>query len=74
MYQNVPYKRVFVTIDLDAIVFNMESMKQNIKPGTEMMGVVKADGYGHGSCAGWQKPWILMYGDMRQQSLRRPCS
>ena len=46
MYQNVPYKRVFVTIDLDAIVFNMESMKQNIKPGTEMMGVVKADGYG----------------------------
>ena len=50
MYQNVPYKRVFVTIDLDAIVFNMESMKQNIKPGTEM------------------------YGDMRQQPLRRPCS
>ena len=49
MYQNVPYKRVFVTIDLDAIVFNMESMKQNIKPGTEMMGVVKADGYGHGA-------------------------
>mgnify|MGYP000935986531 FL=1 len=49
MYQNVPYKRVFVTIDLDAIVFNMESMKQNIKPGTEMMGVVKADGCGHGA-------------------------
>ena len=66
MYQNVPYKRVFVTIDLDAIVFNMESMKQNIKPGTEMMTVMEL-------CR-WQKPWILMYGDMRQQPLRRPCS
>ena len=33
----------------DAIVFNMRSMKQNIAPGTKMIGVIKTDGYGHGS-------------------------
>lgn len=43
------YTRVFAPIDLDAIAFNMESMKKNLNPGTEMMGVVKADGYGHGA-------------------------
>lgn len=36
-------------MDLDAIVFNMRSMKQNIAPGTKMIGVIKTDGYGHGS-------------------------
>lgn len=43
------YTRVFAEIDLDAICFNMESMKRNLPLGTEMIGVVKADGYGHGS-------------------------
>lgn len=43
------YTRVFAEIDLDAVVFNMESMKKNLAPETRLVGVVKADGYGHGS-------------------------
>ncbi len=42
------YTRVYAPIDLDAVVYNMESMKRNLEPGTGMIGVVKADGYGHG--------------------------
>lgn len=44
-----PYSRVYAKIDLDAIVFNMESMHRNISEDTEMMAVVKTDGYGHGA-------------------------
>ncbi len=43
------YTRVFAEIDLDAVVFNMESMRRNLAPETGLVGVVKADGYGHGS-------------------------
>ena len=42
------YTRVFAPIDLDAVVYNMESMRKNISPNTGMIGVVKTDGYGHG--------------------------
>lgn len=45
------YGRIYADIDLDAIVFNLMSMKQNVKPETKMCGVVKADGYGHGAVA-----------------------
>lgn len=44
-----PYSRVYATVNLDAVVRNMEAMKQNISPETGMIGVVKADGYGHGA-------------------------
>ena len=43
------YTRVYAPIDLDAVVYNMKSMKQKLAPGTEVLGVVKADGYGHGA-------------------------
>lgn len=43
------YKRVYATVDLDAIRQNMEAMKANIAKGTMICGVVKSDGYGHGS-------------------------
>ena len=43
------YTRVYAPIDLDAVVFNMESMQKNLGPHTGMMGVVKADAYGHGA-------------------------
>ena len=43
--------RVCLNIDLDAIRFNMESMHRNIKQGTKMLAVVKADAYGHGAVA-----------------------
>lgn len=41
--------RGYIEVDLDAIVRNVRSMKERLAPGTEIMGVIKTDGYGHGS-------------------------
>ena len=43
------YARVYAEVNLDAIRSNMDNMKANIAPETKMIGVIKADGYGHGS-------------------------
>ena len=43
------YSRVYARIDLDAIAYNMNQMKQNLAPNTEIIAVIKADGYGHGA-------------------------
>lgn len=43
------YSRVYAQIDLDAIIHNMEQMRRNIGRDTKIMGVIKADGYGHGA-------------------------
>ena len=43
------YSRVYARIDLDAIAYNMEQMKENLSPDTQIMAVIKADGYGHGA-------------------------
>lgn len=43
------YSRVYAKIDLDAVAWNMERMKKNLKEGTEMVAVIKTDGYGHGA-------------------------
>lgn len=43
------YTRVYAPIDLDAVAYNMESMKNNIAADTGMIGVVKTDAYGHGA-------------------------
>ena len=43
------YLRGYAEVDLDAVVYNMKNMKQNIAPETKMIGVIKTDGYGHGS-------------------------
>ncbi|MBP3927327.1 MAG: alanine racemase [Clostridium sp.] len=44
-----PYKRIYAEIHLDRIIKNMEAMAAGLPEGTRMLGVVKADGYGHGS-------------------------
>lgn len=41
--------RVWAEVYLDAIKSNMDAMHENLKPGTKMMAVLKADGYGHGA-------------------------
>ena len=41
--------RGFAQVDLDAIVQNMENMKANLNKHTQMLGVIKTDGYGHGT-------------------------
>lgn len=45
-----PYIRdTWVEIDLDAIRMNVQAIRRHIPAGTNVMAVVKADGYGHGS-------------------------
>lgn len=41
--------RVYASIDLDAVTCNLENMKKNISPDTQIIAVLKADGYGHGA-------------------------
>lgn len=43
------YSRVCARIDLDAIEYNMEMMRRNLKDGVKMISVIKSDGYGHGA-------------------------
>lgn len=43
------YSRVKALISLDAIRYNFEQMKKNIKEGTKIVAVIKADAYGHGA-------------------------
>lgn len=49
--QNIPdyCSRGYIEVDLDAIVGNVRSMKEGLAPETGIMGVIKTDGYGHGS-------------------------
>ena len=44
-----PYTRIYARIDLDAIVKNMEAMRENLPAKSKMIGAVKTDGYGHGA-------------------------
>lgn len=46
---HIQYTRVYAPVDLDAIAFNMESMRENIDQKTGMIGVIKTDAYGHGA-------------------------
>ena len=43
------YSRVYAEIDLDAVLYNFESMRKNMTEGTQMIAVIKADAYGHGA-------------------------
>lgn len=59
-----PYTRVYAAVNLDAIVLNIKAMKENLPPSTAIMGVVKADGYGHGlvPVAKAMEPYVEGYG------------
>lgn len=43
------YHRGYVTINLNAVYDNMVNLKSKAKKGTNMIAVIKADGYGHGA-------------------------
>ena len=43
------YTRVLARVNLDAVEYNIEMMKKNIHKNTQMMAVIKMDGYGHGA-------------------------
>ncbi len=58
------HSRVYAKIDLDAVEENFASMRENIKPGTQIAAVIKADGYGHGavSIARLVEPYSYIWG------------
>ena len=43
------YNRICARVDLDAVEYNIERMRQNIREDAAMLAVVKMDGYGHGA-------------------------
>ena len=42
-------RRTWAEIDLDALSYNVEQIQKRLAPGCGMLGVVKADAYGHGA-------------------------
>lgn len=58
------YQRTYAEINLNAIVENVRSMKENLAEGTKIMGVIKTDGYGHGAVplAGELEPMEEIHG------------
>ena len=58
------FSRIRADIDLDAVLYNFENMKANIRPGCKITAVIKADGYGHGSVqiAELMEPYDYMWG------------
>ena len=43
------YDRAWAEIDLDALLFNIEEIKKSIDRTTQIIAVLKTDGYGHGA-------------------------
>lgn len=84
--RNIPEycSRGYVEVRLDAIVRNMCNMKERIAPDTKIIGVIKTDGYGHGSVpiAGELERLDFMWGfavataeeahALRQAGIRKP--
>lgn len=46
-----PLRPTWAEIELSAIAHNVREFRQAVSPGTRVMAVVKADGYGHGAVA-----------------------
>ena len=46
---NLPENLTWAEIDLDAIAYNTRELKRHLGENTELMAVVKANGYGHGA-------------------------
>jgi len=44
-------KRTWAQVNLDALAHNYHTIRAHVPAGTKVMGVVKADGYGHGAVA-----------------------
>lgn len=43
------YSRICAAVNLDAVEYNVRSMKENIKDTAKICAVIKMDGYGHGA-------------------------
>lgn len=49
MHTDFPHRPTRAEIDLDALAFNMHSVRRFVGEGVDCMAVVKADAYGHGA-------------------------
>ena len=69
MNQVMPYKRIFATVDLDAVAHNMKMMKESLAEDVGILGVVKMDGYGHGAVpvAKTMEPYVEGYAVATEQ-------
>ncbi len=45
------YLRTYAEIDLDAVKYNIDNTRAKLADGVKLLGVIKADAYGHGSAA-----------------------
>ena len=76
--------RIYATIDLDAVTWNLENMKKNISKDTKIIAVLKADAYGHGAVPiaqhlclifgesqlpVWKKGWNFVRQELKNQFL-----
>lgn len=52
------YTRIRARIDLDAIEYNIEKMKENLPEDTKLIVVAKADCYGHGGFANYKSSLV----------------
>lgn len=43
------YMRICAEINLNAVAYNLKNMKEHLTPETQMIAVMKTDGYGHGA-------------------------
>ena len=76
--------RVTAYIDMDAIAENFENMRKNLRAGTQMVAVMKTDGYGHGAVpiARMAEQYDYIWGfavaavseamELRQAGIRKP--
>ncbi len=78
------HNRIYANIHMDALEQNLSSMKANLKEGTQMVGVIKADAYGHGAVpiAQYMEPKEYVWGfatateeeavELRRAGIRKP--
>ena len=76
--------RITAYIDLKAVDFNFGCMKDNLAPGTQVIAVIKTDGYGHGAVeiAKWTEHYEYIWGfavaafseaeELREAGIRKP--
>ncbi|MDD3229896.1 MAG: alanine racemase [Oscillospiraceae bacterium] len=70
-------KRAWAQIDLDCLARNYQKIRAKIRPGCNMMAVVKADAYGHGDAVTARElealgaDWFAVSGPEEAYSLRR---
>ena len=49
MENHLDVRPTYVQVNLDNLIHNFDEIRRNIKEGTMIMPVIKANGYGHGS-------------------------